>query len=85
MYMTHMGLEKQHENKYQLKALFLIQINMDKLFVLIQPFCFYVREKGGFNLEFQLFSCWYIFMSIPLKTELKDRLIGCKLHLFQCR
>lgn len=47
-----MGLEKRHEKKYQLKALFLIQIYMDKLFVLIPPFCFYVREKGDLISSF---------------------------------
>lgn len=64
--MAYMGLEKQHKNKYQSKAFFLIQIDMGKLLILISPnqdiVSFHVREKkGGFNLEFQLFSYWFTF------------------------
>ena len=46
-----MGLEKQHKNKYQSKAFFLIQIDMGKLLILISPnqdiVSFHVREKKG--------------------------------------
>lgn len=49
MYMAYMGLEKQHKNKYQSKAFFLIQIDMGKLLILISPnqdiVSFHFREK----------------------------------------
>ena len=31
--MTYMNLEQKHKNKYQPKALLLVQINMDKLLI----------------------------------------------------
>ena len=47
--MAYLGLEKQHKNKYQSKAFFLIQINMGKVLILISPnqdiVSFHVREK----------------------------------------
>ena len=33
IYMTYMNLEQKHKNKYQPKALLLVQINMDKLLI----------------------------------------------------
>lgn len=72
--MAYLGLEKQHKNKYQSKAFFLIEIDMGKLLILISPnqdvVSFHVREKKKEDL-ISSFNCSAIGLRFDYSSKNK--------------